>query len=150
MTVIGGIVLHLACGNQYIWGNIGGYVISYQHYAGDPNATTKVTFTIKPIQALITIIFGFLGSLMYKKMSIKTQLFIGSTIMLSSVLIASFVKTWWAFFIFYGVLFPVGIGINYWPPIIAAWEWFPDRKGLITGIILGSFGFASFIFNFIT
>ena len=70
--------------------------------------------------------------------------------MLSSVLIASFVKTWWLFFIFYGVLFPIGIGINYWPPIIAAWEWFPESKGLITGLVLGSFGFGSFIFNFIT
>ena len=52
--------------------------------------------------------------------------------------------------IFYGVFFPMGIGLCYWPPIISAWEWFPERKGLITGLVLGAYGLGAFIYSFVT
>ena len=32
-------------------------------------------------------------------------------------------------------------------PLICGWEWFPTRKGLVTGCILGGYGFGSFIFS---
>ena len=48
------------------------------------------------------------------------------------------------------VLFPIGIGIMYWPAIICSWEWFPNRKGMISGLIIGAFGLGAFIFGFIT
>lgn len=44
----------------------------------------------------------------------------------------------------------MGIGLLYWTPIICGWEWFPERKGLISGLIIGGFGFGAFIFGFIT
>ena len=34
----------------------------------------------------------------------------------------------------------------YLVPLICGWEWFPDRKGLVTGFTLGGYGFGSFIF----
>jgi OFA family oxalate/formate antiporter-like MFS transporter len=67
-----------------------------------------------------------------------------------SVLIASFMKSWWGFVIFYGVFFPMGIGICYWVPIMCGWEWFPEHKGLVSGLIVAGYGFGSFIFGFIT
>jgi len=52
--------------------------------------------------------------------------------------------------VFYGGGFPIGIGMMYWTPLICAWEYFPDRKGLISGLIIGAFGFGAFIFGFIS
>ena len=40
----------------------------------------------------------------------------------------------------------IGCGMNYLIPLVCCWEWFPDKKGLMTGIIVGSFGAGSFIF----
>ena len=34
-------------------------------------------------------------------------------------------------------------------PIICGWEYFPQRRGLISGIVVGGFGFGSFIFGFV-
>lgn len=34
-------------------------------------------------------------------------------------------------------------------PIIAGWEYFPTRKGLVSGLIVAGFGLGSFIFGFI-
>ena len=32
-------------------------------------------------------------------------------------------------------------------PMVCGWEYFPDRKGLVTGIAIGAYGFSSFVFN---
>ena len=40
----------------------------------------------------------------------------------------------------------IGCGTCYFVALICAWEWFPQRKGLVTGLILGGYGFGSFIF----
>ena len=74
----------------------------------------------------------------------------GSTIMIASVYIASLMTSWWGFVFWYCVMFPMGIGMVYWTPILCGWEWFLERKGLISGLILAGFGFGAFIFDFIT
>lgn len=33
---------------------------------------------------------------------------------------------------------------------MCGWEWFPEKKGLISGIIVGGYGFGAFIFGFIS
>lgn len=69
---------------------------------------------------------------------------------MSPIIISSYVTSWTAFVLIYGCFFPFGVGLLYWPPIICSWEWFPNRKGLISGIVIGSFGFGSSIFSFLT
>ena len=32
-------------------------------------------------------------------------------------------------------------------PLIVGWEWFPDNKGVVSGVTLGGYGFGSFIFT---
>ncbi|HML74819.1 MAG TPA: OFA family MFS transporter [Anaerohalosphaeraceae bacterium] len=49
----------------------------------------------------------------------------------------------------YGVLGGIGIGIGYITPISTLIKWFPDKKGLATGIAIMGFGFASVIFRLI-
>ena len=39
--------------------------------------------------------------------------------------------------------------MGYFTPLACGWEWMPERKGLVTGVILGAFGFGAFIFNFV-
>ena len=33
---------------------------------------------------------------------------------------------------------------------MCGWEWFPNNKGLVSGLIIGGFGFGAFIFAFVT
>lgn len=40
----------------------------------------------------------------------------------------------------------IGCGCNYLVPLVCCWEWFPERKGLMSGLITGSFAAGSFIF----
>lgn len=85
-----------------------------------------------------------------KKLPIKVLMIIGSTLCLIAILIASKMQTWFYFVFFYAVVFPMGVGLVYWPPILSSMEWFPERKGLISGLIIGAFGFGATVFGFIT
>ena len=70
--------------------------------------------------------------------------------MLGSIYMASLMKSWWAFVAFYCIGYPVGIGMVYWPPIMCGWEWFPNNKGLVSGLIVAGYGFGAFFFGFIS
>ena len=155
MTIFGSICIHLFCGALYLWGNIATYVISYFHFTtdghfGDPKATLKAAVAVIPIQQLMSKLFSPVGAFLHKSVHPKVLMIVGSAIMVGSVFISTYVNTWWMFFTFWAVLFPVGIGIVYWPPIICAWEWFPKNKGMISGAIIGAFGSGAFLFGFLT
>jgi len=46
-------------------------------------------------------------------------------------------------FIFVGLIGGSGIGLGYVVPIAVGMRWFPDKKGLITGLAVAGFGFGS-------
>lgn len=52
----------------------------------------------------------------------------------------------WALFLTYGVIGGAGIGFGYVCPIAAAVKWFPDKKGLITGLAVAGFGAGALFF----
>jgi MFS transporter, OFA family, oxalate/formate antiporter len=60
---------------------------------------------------------------------------------------ASFCTSLSALIFFYGVVFGAGIGISYSTPIVCCSRWYPDRKGLITGVIVAGFGSGAFFFG---
>lgn len=43
----------------------------------------------------------------------------------------------------------LGIGFCYITPIKYGWEYFPENKGFVSGVIMSAFGLGSFIFSFI-
>ena len=74
---------------------------------------------------------------------------LGSTILTSGVLLTYFsIQHSLAFTVItYGVMFGLGIALSYNLPLVVAMRWFPDKKGLVNGIIVGGFGLGAFIFN---
>ena len=48
-------------------------------------------------------------------------------------------RLWWLY-LTYGVIGGIGLGMGYIVPITVLVKWFPDRRGLITGIAVAGFG----------
>jgi OFA family oxalate/formate antiporter-like MFS transporter len=53
----------------------------------------------------------------------------------------------WLFYLGYGIIGGAGIGLGYVTPVATAAKWFPDRKGLITGMVVMGFGLGAFIMS---
>lgn len=52
----------------------------------------------------------------------------------------------WALYLTYGIIGGAGIGFGYVCPIAAAVKWFPDKKGLVTGLSVAGFGAGALFF----
>ena len=51
------------------------------------------------------------------------------------------------FYFGYGVIGGAGIGLGYVTPVATAAKWYPDHKGLATGIVVMGFGFGAFLLS---
>ena len=51
------------------------------------------------------------------------------------------------FYLGYGVIGGAGIGLGYVTPVATAAKWFPDRKGLATGIVVMGFGLGALLLS---
>ena len=49
----------------------------------------------------------------------------------------------WMFYLGYGVVAGIGLGIGYICPVATLVKWFPDRRGLATGLAVMGFGFGA-------
>ncbi|NUN95522.1 MAG: OFA family MFS transporter [Candidatus Omnitrophica bacterium] len=70
---------------------------------------------------------------------------LGVSFLLGSVLLAT-IREPWALYVTYGLVGGAGIGFAYVCPIAALVKWFPDKKGLITGLAVAGFGAGALFF----
>lgn len=65
----------------------------------------------------------------------------------------AYIQNLYVIWLGYGVLGGIGLGIGYITPVSTLIKWFPDRRGLATGLAIMGFGFGAMVgapvFNFI-
>ena len=101
----------------------------------------------------VTICFfgigGLVSGFLARRVSPRTRLFISAVLVFLGYFFASRVTagSLGLLYFSYGVLAGLGIGILYNTTIATIGEWFPDRRGLSSGILLMCFGFSTLIFG---
>jgi OFA family oxalate/formate antiporter-like MFS transporter len=97
-----------------------------------------LTFTIS---IFVLGLACFFGGLWLNKKGPRIVAISGGFLYGLGVFLASFSanKLWWLY-LSYGVIGGTGVGFAYIVPIAVLVKWFPDRRGLITGIAVGGFG----------
>ena len=84
-----------------------------------------------------------------ERVGVRMTILLGCAIMTSGVFLTYFTiqVSMAAATLTYGFMFGLGIALAYAPPMAVAMRWFPRKKGLVNGIIVGGFGLGAFIFN---
>jgi len=130
-----GFLMQMALGAVYAW-SVFRVPLSKQFHWSISDVT--LTFTI----CIFTLgIFAFLGGLWLNKSGPRVVALTGGFLYGLGVFLASFSadKLWWLY-LSYGLIGGVGLGFGYIVPVAVLVKWFPDRRGLITGIAVGGFG----------
>jgi len=136
-----GIVLQLILGTVYAWSVFKKPLIA-AHGWSEP--AVQGTFMI--IIAMIGLSAAFGGMLVDKKgpkfvATIGAILYGIGTLMAG---VADLTGNLWVLWIGYGVIGGIGNGMGYVVPIATLIRWFPDRRGLVTGLAVMGFGMGAF------
>lgn len=138
-AIIGVIVLLLA-GLIYAWSVL--VTPISQEFPSWSNTSLSLTFTIC---MTLFCIGGLLGGILQKKIDVKINVWISAVLFLTGFFIASKAQNIITLYIGYGVLAGLASGLAYNSVMSTMSKWFPDKQGLISGILLMGFGLGSFI-----
>lgn len=138
-AIIGVIVL-LFAGLIYAWSVLSTPIAA--EFATWSKAQLSLTFTIA---MSLFCIGGFVGGLLSGKVNVKINVWVSSVLFLLGFLLASSTTSLAMLYIGFGVLGGFASGLAYNAVMSTMSKWFPDKQGLISGILLMGFGLGSFI-----
>jgi MFS family permease len=145
-SLAAGVLIHLCLGSLYLWGNITVAVTSYIRQF-EPSVTYNDSILVYAMAIGFQGIFMLIGGISERKFGLKPTILVGGSMLSAGVFLSSFAQSLFAIIVLYGFMFSVGMGMCYAPPIVNCVRWMPERKGLITGIVVAGFGCGAFVFG---
>ena len=135
-----GVVVLVFAGLIYAWSVLAAPLASY--FTEWSSAQLSMTFTICMSAFCIG---GLVGGLTNGKWDIKYNVWVSAILFLVGFVMASKATSLAMLYIGYGVLCGLGSGLAYNAVMSTMTKWFPDKPGLISGILLMGFGIGAFI-----
>jgi OFA family oxalate/formate antiporter-like MFS transporter len=144
IPIVASIAIQLCLGVAYIW-SVFQTGIAISIFNGD-NAAAGLAFSL----LLATLTVGsVIGGKLAAKFSVRVIVIIGGIILSAGFLLASFTtpSAYWILWLGYGLMGGVGMGFTYSTTIACAQKWYPEKKGLVTGLIVSALGFGGVVFT---
>jgi len=140
VIAIAGVFMQVALGAVYAWSVFRTPLVKQ---FGWTISEVTLTFTIS---IFVLGIAAFFGGLWLNRKGPRVVAITGGVLYGLGVFLASFSanKLWWLY-LSYGLIGGIGLGFGYIVPVAVLVKWFPDRRGLITGIAVGGFGAGALI-----
>ncbi|MBT8036739.1 MAG: OFA family MFS transporter [Verrucomicrobiae bacterium] len=134
--------IHVSIGSVYAYS---AWKMPLENTLGWSATNTSIAFSIAIF--FLGISAAFLGRVIEKKGPSVGGLF--SAGFFSVGLLGSGLAVWLEslplFYLFFGVISGIGLGLGYIAPVSTLVKWFPDRRGLATGLAIMGFGFGGLI-----
>nr|WP_269136013.1 OFA family MFS transporter [Sporosarcina cyprini] len=142
MIAASAVGIHISIGSVYAWSNFTNPLIEQFGWS-----TSQVQLTFSIAILFLGLSAAFLGHFVEKYGPRKAGLF-AAICFGTGVIGAGFAVSASSLpllYLFYGVLGGIGLGVGYISPVSTLVKWFPDRRGLATGLAIMGFGFAAAI-----
>jgi len=135
-----GVIVLLFAGLVYAWSVLSTPIGA--EFTGWTKAQLSLTFTLVMI---LFCIGSLLCGLLAGRLSAKNAVRLGAVLFLAGFFIASRCQSPLTLYLGFGVLCGLGSGLSYNAVMSTMVRWFPDRPGLISGVLLMGFGGGSFL-----
>src|SRR5437868_12679702 len=139
VIAIAGVFFQIALGAVYAWSV---FRVPLSKQFGWSISEVTLTFTISIFMLGIA---AFFGGLWLNRKGPRIVAFTGGALYGLGVFLASFSHNLWWLYLSYGLIGGIGLGFGYIVPVAVLVKWFPDRRGIITGIEVGGFGAGALI-----
>ncbi len=143
VIVFGAVMIQLALGAIYAWS-------VFTKLLTEPDgayrfSASQAAWVFSASLAVFAVVMVFAGRWQARFGPRPVSLLGGIALGLGYVLGGLFGSSFWAQLLFIGIMGGAGIGLAYVVPIAVGVKWFPDKKGLITGLAVAGFGFGATI-----
>jgi len=139
LPIVGGISLNLALGSLYAWSV---FVLPLEKEFGWNRAQTSWVYTIAIVCFAATFILA--GKLQDAK-GPRICAFLGALLVGGGFALSSLTTSVTFLYVAFGVIVGIGNGFGYSAPTPVASKWFPDKRGLAVGLMVGGYGAGSAI-----
>jgi len=135
---LSGIVMQVLLGTVYGWSVFKYPLMSKHHWSGPEVA---MAFTLAIFFIGVSAAFGgrFVDRAGARKIATLAAILFGTGTLIAGY--ADFIGSKLLFWFGYGVVAGTGNGLGYITPIAILVRWFPDKRGMITGLAVMGFGF---------
>lgn len=131
---LAGVLMQMALGAVYAW-SVFRTPLARQFGWTVPQVTLTFTITI-----FMLGVSAFPGGLWLSRTDPRRVAVTGGILYGVGVFLAGFTTSLTWLYLTYGVIGGIGLGFGYIVPVAVLVKWFPDRRGLITGVAVGGFG----------
>jgi OFA family oxalate/formate antiporter-like MFS transporter len=146
MVVVAAILIQLCLGALYAWSVFTPKLTLPLADGGEFGFSKTQTQVIFSICIAIFAVVMVLAGRWQAKSGPRIVAFTGGIVFGAGYILAGlFGKSFMSQVIFIGIVGGTGIGLTYVCPVAVGMKWFPDKKGLITGLAVAGFGFGAVI-----
>ncbi|MDY0404425.1 OFA family MFS transporter [Virgibacillus sp. 179-BFC.A HS] len=142
LIAISGVGIHISIGSAYAWSVFTNPMAEKYGWG-----TTEISFAFSLAIFFLGFAAAFMGGFVEKhgprKSGMLSALFFSVGVAGSGL--ATAIGSLYLLYFFYGIIGGIGLGIGYIAPVSTLVKWFPDRRGLATGMAIMGFGFAALI-----
>ena len=141
LVVVGAILIQLCLGAIYAWSVFTPALLAEPYNFTKPD--TQVIFSVGLASfAVVMVLAGRLLAIMSpRKLAVSGGLMLGLGYVLARFMGTSLI----GHVLCIGLIGGAGIGLGYVVPIAVGVKWFPDKKGMLTGLAVAGFGFGALI-----
>lgn len=138
-----GMICMLIMGICYTYSLFQPYIMEHFSVA---SASASLPYTIF---IAVFCLGNFFGGVMQRKMNLRVVLVIGYALMFAGWFLSALLPSnmFWCMFLTFGGLFGIGDGIVYNVIVALMPKWFPDKKGLASGLTLAMLGISATVFS---
>jgi len=141
LPVVGGVMMNMALGTFYA---MSVFMLPLEKEFGWTRAQTSWVTTIGIV--MLTSWFVIAG-LIQDRRGPRFVAAIGGLLFSAGLLLASFTQSLTMFYLTAGVITGTGSGFGYVVPTAVGAKWFPDKRGLVVGLMVGGYGAGSGVFG---
>lgn len=142
LIAVCGVGVHICIGSAYAWSVFTNPMATQYGWK-----TTQISLVFSIAIFILGFSAAFMGKFVEKhgprKSAMLAALFFGVGVAGSGL--ATAMESLILLYFFYGIIGGIGLGIGYIAPVSTLVKWFPDHRGLATGLAIMGFGFASLI-----
>ncbi|WP_411705840.1 OFA family MFS transporter [Edaphovirga cremea] len=143
LIVVGTIIVQMGLGTIYTWSLFNQPLVDKFDWSLGAVATT---FSITSFSLAVATLFA--GRLQ-ERLGIRKLTLISGVVLGCGLIASSYAQSLGMFYLLAGVVVGFADGTAYITTLSNLIKWFPERKGLISGISVGAFGSGSLLFKYV-